>query len=152
MLEHAGGVAGFSSFIALLPDQQAGFFIASQFEGNSLGGTVKEAILERFFVWRGSVRPPQPSADFAAKAARFVGTYRWAAYCHSCGTPAPTAGPRVISHADGTIEFAGQRWSETGPLLFRRLDGKRLLGFRANTDGEITHLFIDGAVSFERIR
>jgi hypothetical protein len=147
VVEHQGGVAGVSAALVLFPDSRSGFFVASQLEGNGLGDALKSAIVSRFY----ATPAPTTSVAFAGDNARFVGRYRWNVYCHSCGQPAPTSGPEVTLLPDGNIRFAGVDWRRIGPLLFESRDGHRRLGFRENAAGRITHLFIDGPVTFERI-
>ena len=149
IVEHFGAVAGVTSALVLFPDDGSGFFVASHGESSTLRDSVKLAIVRRYHA-RPTVPPPAMALS-AEEAARFVGTYRWNAYCHACGRPAPTRGPRVDHNADGTLSFAGQRWTRTGPFLFHRIDGARTLGFRADSAGRITHLFIDGPLTFEHV-
>ena len=146
VLEHGGLMAGTTAHLVLLPDLDAAFFVATSIEGSALGASLKTAVIEHLAAHEST--PPIVAGN--ADLSRFAGLYRWATYCRSCGA-APTQGPRVTANADGTLGFAGQRWVPVGPLVFRRDDGRRVLGFREGSDGEITHLFIDGPVTFERI-
>ncbi|HEX2217648.1 MAG TPA: serine hydrolase domain-containing protein [Gemmatimonadales bacterium] len=148
IVEHGGTVAGTSSGMVLLPDHGAGFFVVGHVEGSTLRDALREAIVRRFFA---RAAPPHPSRRWEPAAQAFAGRYRWNVYCHSCGRPAPQQGPTVSVNEDGTLTFAGQRWVRTGPLLFRRVDGARVLGFRQDPTGRVTHLFIDGPLTFERI-
>ncbi|HET9370382.1 MAG TPA: serine hydrolase domain-containing protein, partial [Vicinamibacterales bacterium] len=151
ILEHGGVMAGTSSSMVLLPDRRAGFFVANHVEQSGLRDAIRNAILDRFYSRRQDPPVVSKSEDFGPLA-RFAGRYRWNVYCHSCGTAPPTQGPTVEARADGTIDFAGQRWVQIAPLVFRRDDGKRVLAFRADSDGAISHLFIEGPLTFERIR
>ena len=149
VLEHGGTVAGTSTLLVLLPNRRAGFFVASQLEGNTLRDGLKQAILERYFM--ATAKPfAVPATTWAPPIDAFAGTYRWNVYCHTCGRAAPNGGPAVVANPDGSLSFAGQRWLRGGPLLFRRDDGRSVLGFRQSR-GVITHLFIDGPLTFERI-
>ena len=150
VLEHGGAMAGASAHLVLMPEIRAGFFVASQLEGNALGALLKEAIIDRFFR-RNTGRPPTASRDADPPLAAFAGRYRWNVYCRTCGSAAPANGPSVVVNPDSTLSFAGRVWVRIGPLLFRRSDGARVLGFRRNSADRISHLFIDGPLTFERI-
>ena len=149
VLEHGGAVAGTSAHLVILPELDLGWYVASHHEANAVGARLKEALIDRFQPRRPS--PPEPSLAPAASLQRFAGRYRWDVYCRSCGRPAPSQGPEVTVHPDGSLGFAGQRWVQVDSLLFRREDGARVLGFRADRDGAIRYLFIDGPITFERI-
>jgi CubicO group peptidase (beta-lactamase class C family) len=150
VLEHGGAMAGTSTNMVLLPAHAAGFFVASQLEGNPLGGILKEAILDHFFATDNARRRPSAISGTEPPLASFAGRYRWNVYCRSCGGAAPAQGPSVTV-TDDAVMFAGRRWIRIAPLLFRRDDGARVIGFRQDQTGRITHLFIDGALTFERI-
>src|SRR6185503_4661551 len=49
LLEHGGNVEGFSAQLALLPDRNIGFFIASQHEPAELRDVVQRALLDHYF-------------------------------------------------------------------------------------------------------
>ena len=149
IVEHLGSVAGVSSALVLFPDQRSGFFLANHGESSTLRDSVKLAIVQRFYS-KPNV-PPRAIALSSEEARRFTGTYRWNVYCHTCGRPVPTMGPRVTYNDDGTLSFAGRRWARTGPLRFHRIDGAQTIGFREDGAGRIAHLFIDGALTFEHV-
>jgi CubicO group peptidase (beta-lactamase class C family) len=149
VLEHGGAVAGTSAHLVMLPELGLGWFLASHHEANGLGERLKQVLIDRFFARAVTVPAPDPSRVPALQ--RFAGRYRWDVYCRSCGRPAPTQGPQVSVNSDGTIAFAGRRWIPRDSLLFVQDNGASVLGFRANAAGAITHLFIDGPITFERI-
>jgi CubicO group peptidase (beta-lactamase class C family) len=153
IVEHGGDIAGFSSLLVLLPDRRTGFFVAHHREGANLRFTVEQAVLDTFFPDRRVTETLPSPAGSAALAERFVGTYRWNIYCRTCA-PGTQQLPEftVTANADGTINVNRGRWVEASPFLFRTLEGKRRLGFAADSSGRVMHLTSGSWAVMERVR
>jgi CubicO group peptidase (beta-lactamase class C family) len=153
-LGHEGYLPPMHSALLLLPDQKLGVFVVY----NSAGGgepTLQHAGFQRAFFDHyfpaQTVAPPPPSADFAARAGRFVGAYRLSS------SPATTLikivelfgayRAEVSNPADGTLLFKLQglesRFVEVEPLYFRQVDGPFSALFQEDDRGRITRMFTD---------
>ena len=153
-LGHSGYLPSMHTLLLLLPDQNLGVYVAY----NSAGGgglTVQHAGFQRAFFDHyypaSAVESPQPPADFAERAERFVGLYR-TANSHST-TPEKVIGLLggftigISAPGDGTLlipmEGLELRFVEVEPLYFRQVDGSFSLVFREDDRGNITHMFTD---------
>ncbi len=153
-LGHSGYLPSMHSLLLLLPDQNLGVYVAY----NSAGGgglTIQHAGFQRAFFDHYYPAPvtdsPQPPADFAERAERFVGFYRYAS-SHST-TPERIIGLlggftiEITAPGDGTLlipmEGLELRFVEVKPLYFRQMDGSFSLLFREDDRGNITHVFTD---------
>ncbi len=152
VIEHGGQVAGFSSQMVLIPEDNAGFFVVSHLENGRLRDELKDALLRRYYP-KARLRlpvPPSP-AGFAERATQYVGRYAPITSCHSCN---PRSVPMVLDVAlspDGTLSIFGNRWIETAPDLFLRHDGTGYIYFRRDRTGKVTEMFPGGFWSFERL-
>ncbi|HEU4479601.1 MAG TPA: serine hydrolase domain-containing protein [Pyrinomonadaceae bacterium] len=151
ILEHGGNMAGFSSLVVLIPEQNAGFFVVGHGENSQLRENLKWALMERYYspVRKASIRPAPH--DFNARAHLFVGRYGWITYCHSCQGGQPSMVLRITANSDGSLSLNGRRWIEVEPLFFVREDGASKIAFRADASGRITHMFSGGFWVFEKL-
>jgi CubicO group peptidase (beta-lactamase class C family) len=134
--EHGGDIGGFSALFAVLPEEDAGFFIVGHGEGNDLRFRVKQALMDGLFPSMETPFIPAPRAENAEALKEYAGRYISSIECRSC----PGAGDDafiVEANADGTLSLWGQTWIPRGDDLFIRDDGKRLLGFARAPDGKI---------------
>lgn len=152
ILEHGGQVAGYSSHVALIPEDDAGFFIVGHHENSRLRDVVKEAILQHLYGSPTLSPAPPPAPAPVAELERFAGGYAWNVWCRSC-TPrrTPSAGITIEVRPDGTLFFSNRRWLRRAPLLFEREDGAGLVAFREDARGNVTHLFAGGLWVFDRL-
>lgn len=152
IVEHGGDIAGFSSLLVLLPDQNAGIFIAHHLEGANLRFDVKQKLLDRYFPDRRPVKVPVPVPDSTEKLKRFAGLYRGNLFCHTCKNPLPVAEVEVTANDDGTITVWDAQWVQTTPLLFVRLDGKRKIGFQEDQSGRILQMSAGSWKVLEKVK
>jgi hypothetical protein len=153
ILEHGGNMAGFSSQLVLLPEENAGFFMVNHHENSNLRDTVKWAILERYYSNPAPLKAPVARDEYKTRPPMFVGAYRWNVFCHTC--PQPASGPvlKVSSNEDGTVTLSNSshRWFETEPMLFVRDDGKAKIAFQSDKSGKVKYLYSGGFWVFERM-
>ena len=76
IVEHGGDTFAFHSFFVMLPERKAGFFVSYN---TTTAGAARNTLL-RGAAWIVTIRPPtsyrpQPTADFASRAAAFRGQY-----------------------------------------------------------------------------
>jgi len=156
LLEHGGNVEGFSAQLTLIPDQQIGFFIASQHEPAQLKDVVQKALLDHYFPDRRQPVPPRPMEGYRERASRFAGTYELNEFCHSCG-PDRRVYPRIEVKAfpDGTLSITGNvpHLVEVSPLFFEKVNGApHGAVFHQDASGKIDFVAGDSWLVFERIK
>jgi CubicO group peptidase (beta-lactamase class C family) len=160
---HGGGAPPMSSLLLLLPDQNLGVFVNYNSEG---GGDLtnqhlgfQRAFYDHYYpaLPAASIEPP---ADFAARAGRFAGSYRYTQVSYT--TQEKLLGLftalKISDSGDGALIFAtpyGEwRFVEVEPLYFRQADGELALVFREDERGRITHMFanLTPMWAFEKLR
>jgi CubicO group peptidase (beta-lactamase class C family) len=150
------------SLLLLLPDQDLGVFVAY----NSAGGSeltnqhlgFQRAFFDHYYP-APVVAPIQPPANFAERASRFEGSYRWTMGAKT--TVLKVLGlfgtATISASADGTLRLAALsdewRFVEVERLYFRQVDGPYGLVFREDDGGRITHMATDlmPQFAFERL-
>jgi CubicO group peptidase (beta-lactamase class C family) len=151
------------SLLLLLPDQNLGVFVAYNSAGASdltnqhLG--FQRAFFDHYYP-APAVEPIQPPADFAERAGRFVGSYRWT--MRSDTTLMKIAGlfgtVEISDPGDGTLllTMAPLEWRfvEVEPLYFRQVDGPFFMVFREDNQGRITKMSTDlmPQFAFEKLK
>ncbi len=155
-LGHQGYGPPMNSQLLLLPDQHLGVFVAYNSLGARAGGLTlqhygfQRALFDHYYP-ASAAAPIQPQAEFAQRAGRFVGLYRYA----SGHTTTPEKVARLFG--EGTLEISASgdgmlllsmggpelRFVEVAPLYFRQVDGPFALVFRQDERGRVTYLFTD---------
>jgi hypothetical protein len=93
----------------------------------------------------------QPPADFAKRASRFVGVYRYSSSPHSTLIKIielfGAYRVEISDPGDGTLllSMMGSKWRfvEVEPLYFHQVDGPFAMVFREDDKGGITHMYTD---------
>ncbi len=152
ILEHGGDIAGFGSLLVLLPGENTGFFIVHHIEGGNLRFTVKQKLLDRYFPDKRPIDVPVPTPDSKGELKRFAGLYRGNLFCHTCKNPLPVAEVEVTANDDGTITVWDDRWVQTSPLFFVRLDGKRKIAFQEDKTGRILQMSAGSWKVMEKVK
>ena len=153
VVEHGGNMAGFSTLMVLIPEARAGFFVVNHREGSSLRDNLKHAFLERFFPAsreRHPVPSPLPSPD-KVKASRFAGEYGALTSCWSCDPPRVWGNMTVTANEDGTLSFAGRRWTWVDANRFVRDGGTGYIVFREDEKGAIHELHAGAYWGWQRL-
>lgn len=163
VIGHSGSGEPMESMLLLLPDQNIGVFVAY----NSLGAGelnrqhfgFQRAFFDHYYP-APAVEPIQPPSDFAARADRFVGAYKWTMSSYTTlekffALTGPTI--NVSNPGDGTLllESPFGDWSivEEAPLYFRFVDSSYHVAFREDDQGRMVYLFTDltPMMSFEKV-
>jgi hypothetical protein len=153
ILEHGGDIAGFSSLLVLLPDENTGFFIVHHVEGANLRFELKQKFLDRYFPDKRSFKGPTADPGSAGELKRFAGLYRANLFCHTCTDSLPVPEVEVTANEDGTITVWEERWVQIEPLLFVRMDGKRKIGFQEDQKtGQILQMSSGSWKVLEKVR
>jgi CubicO group peptidase (beta-lactamase class C family) len=149
-LGHGGYSPPMHSLLLLLPDQNLGVFVIYNSKG---GGNLtnqhsgfQKAFFDHYFP-APAIQPIQPPADFAERAGRFVGMYRYASSPLKVIRLFGAYTVEISDPGDGTLLFTieGQkfRFVEVEPLYFRQVDGPLSAVFREDDRGRITYMFTD---------
>ena len=75
-LQHGGDLAGFCSLLYLIPEKNAGFFVSMNADRGKLRELLLKTFMNRFYPAAQQLPAQRTAADFAARAARYVGVYR----------------------------------------------------------------------------
>jgi CubicO group peptidase (beta-lactamase class C family) len=153
-LGHTGYFPPMSSLLLLLPEQNLGVYVVYNSEGgreltNQHTG-FQRAFFDHYYP-APAVKPIQPPADFAERAGRFVGLYRYASWpattFHKVAGLVGENAVEISDPGDGTLllSIAGYEWRfvEVEPLYFRQVDGQFGMVFREDDQGRITHVYTD---------
>jgi hypothetical protein len=153
LLMHSGTTNDeqFHSLLVLLPTHNTGLFVSYSGAG---GRAAKWVLLQEFLDHYAPAARPAPltsPADFAQRSGQFAGSYR---STRSTVTTIEKVGglfgqattAQVSASDDGYLTIAGlskvpTQWVEVAPLVFQQVGGQETVVFRADQQGQITHLF-----------
>jgi CubicO group peptidase (beta-lactamase class C family) len=160
-IEHGGSMDdGYSALMTLLPEKNLGIFVACNTEsgGFTVAGAVKNAFMNRYFPLPAKPEVPKTANPHPDTLKKFAGKYQSITYCHSC-PPGTSYVPQPIEvkvTSDGMLSFLRGNWKQIEPMLFVLTDGARagqaFFGFKENSAGEITYMFHDSYMVYERVR
>ncbi len=153
VIGHSGSGEPMESMLLLLPDQNLGVFVVY----NSLGAGelnrqhfgFQRAFFDHYYP-APAVEPIQSPTDFAGRADRFTGAYKWTMSSYTTlekyfALTGPTV--YVKNPGDGTLlldsPYGEWRIVEEEPLYFRQVDGSFHMAFREDDQGRIAYLFTD---------
>jgi len=147
IIGHGGDTRFFHSNLALLPEHGVGLFVSYVNAGGVARLELLKAFLDRYFP---AAEPPapEPPTDFAQRAERFTGTYRFTRHNYSTvekvtalvSTISVGATPENTLLISGLMEHPLQ-FVEVEPLLFQQVDGWQTAAFEEGADGRMSHLF-----------
>lgn len=163
-LVHGGGARGYVALLVLLPEENAGFFIACNAAEAGLQEAVFDKISEHFYpedkTSLGATESENLHSENLEQLAKLTGNYRYVRYSR-----------RTLEKILALSQQIEVRWQEEGglsiwgleakpvkltqiePFLFRRDDGEGLISFRLDENGQATHLFLGKAFTpaYEKI-
>lgn len=138
---HTGGSAHFSTLLALIPDQEVGFFISF----NTPVADLRQPLTDfmNHFYPAPAAAPVQPPADTAERIAALTGTYIPARTDYS--TPQKFIGwlgAITVQPGDNDTLLVGPHtYIEVEPGHFRQVDGPRNLAYATDENGTVRTLF-----------
>jgi len=160
VIGHSGEGEPMESMLFLLPGQNVGVFVVY----NSLGGSklnsqhlgFQRAFFDHYYP-APVVSPIQPPAEFAQRADRFVGSYRWTRHAYTTfekflALSSPTI--EIKNPGDSTL-LVVTPWLpqfpivEESPLYFRQVDGPFHVAFREDNQGRIAYVSADFTPQFD---
>jgi len=148
LLVHTGGTRYFSTLVVLLPEHGAGLFVSYNCGGR---GAALEELLQTFLNHYYPIPDSatlEPPADFQERADKYVGTYR---PTNRQYTTIERVGElfnlvTVTASRDGVLllrqgGYGPRRRIEVEPLVFSNVYDWKVLVFREDNRGRITHMF-----------
>jgi CubicO group peptidase (beta-lactamase class C family) len=148
LIMHTGGTRYFSTLVVLLPEHGAGLFIS--YNCGSRGAALEELLqtfLDRYYPIPDSPTL-EPPADFQKRAGKYVGTYR---PTNRRYTTIERVGElfnlvTVTASRDDVLllrqgGYGPRRRIEVEPLVFSNVYDWKVLIFREDNRGRITHMF-----------
>ena len=161
---HSGTAEPMQSLLLLLPDQNLGVFVAYNSDGAGVLTRQHFGFQRAFFDHyypASALESIQPPEDFAERADRFVGAYKWTISSYTTLEKyGALVGPTIYvqNPSDGTLLFSTPygdwRAVEEEPLYFRQVDGPYHFVFREDDQGRIAYLFTDYTpmMAFEKLQ
>jgi len=138
---HMGESAHFVSVLALLPEQNVGLFVSYNTPPAD-GRTILSAFLDHFYPTPASTATDPPT-DTSTRMAALQGSYVSTRVAHHSAQKLigwlDTL--QVQINDDQTLQAGPFRYTEIEPGLFKQVDGERLLTYRTDAQGRVTHLF-----------
>ncbi|MFN8486207.1 MAG: serine hydrolase domain-containing protein [Caldilineaceae bacterium] len=164
VIGHSGTAEPMHSLLLLLPDQNLGVFVAyNSQDADELARQhfgFQRAFFDHYYP-APALKPIQPPEDFAERADRFVGAYKWTLSSYTTLEKyLALMGPTVYvkNPGDGTLLLASPygdwRAVEEEPLYFRQVDGPYHFAFREDAQGQLTYVFTDYTpmMAFEKVQ
>lgn len=153
LLTHGGGARGYVALLVLLPEENAGFFIACNTANSGLQDVVFDKLIERYYPNENPslTIPPGVSVEEGnpEHLSKLTGSYRYVRYSRRSLEKilAVMQQVEVTLQENGKLSLDGFGSAPIlltmiEPFLFRRDDGKGLISFRQDEQGRITHLFL----------
>ncbi len=149
LIGHGGDTLFFHSTLSLFPEHNVGLFASIVGENGLPLMELVDAFVAREF---SAVEPmnPVPPEDFAGRAERFAGSYRFTRQNWSTLEKllALFQTLSVSTTAKNELVVEGflpepMRFVEVEPLLFRQVDGAMKVAFEEDERGAVTHMFFD---------
>lgn len=151
IIGHAGDTLAFHSLLALIPEQNIGFFVSY----NSIGASgftrdqLFQAFLNRYFPLPDSPEW-KPLSEPSIRSKKYVGSYGalrgvFSSY-EKLGNLVMTS--KITMDEDGSLVMplpmglGTKRWIEVSPLLFREEGGQGTLLFMDDAKGRISHAYM----------
>jgi CubicO group peptidase (beta-lactamase class C family) len=149
LIGHGGDTMQFHTNMLIDKDEQLGIFVSYSTESGSNGRT---QFIDTFYnrYYPEPLEPVTPPADFDERAGEYAGEYKfWRQNFSTIEKAGGILGGKVTVAPTGqnTLMVAGlletRQFVEVGKDLFRQADGKQMLAFGRNADGEVQDLYFD---------
>lgn len=142
LLWHTGGSAYFNTMMALIPEEQVGFFVSY----NTPIGDLYQPLVSfvDHFYPATAATAIQPPSDTEARIAALSGNYVSSRVAHSSPQKLSSWFAEALVVAPGannTLQVGARTYAEVEPGLFRQVDGPRQLTYRTDEQGAVTQLF-----------
>ena len=158
---HGGSMRGFIASLTIVPEYRLGIFFATNRAPESGGGPINvDPILESVIAKLPGLqsRSPYPVPEKQnADLSEFAGDYYYGVFCHACSAEQVADGswqrgrPRTVTASKGALQIADEEYLPRGEDVFVRKDGGRMVFFKRNEFGEISHfVYSTSSDAFER--
>jgi CubicO group peptidase (beta-lactamase class C family) len=155
VIGHGGDTAFFHTLLALIPDHNVGYFVAyNGAEASRARDEFHRSFMNRYFP---SPELPSVETPEGFDPRPFVGSYGPSRRGYTTIDKLAGLMGVQVEAADGALITRSpladaERWVPIEPLVFRKSDEDEHIVFRADTEGRITHLFLEmPAVGFVRL-
>ena len=151
IIGHAGDTLAFHSLLALIPEQNLGFFVSYNSTGAS--GFTREqlfmAFINRYYP-QTDIPDRVPLSEPEIRSKKYLGYYGalrgvFSTYEKLANLVMTT---RITMAEDGTLitplpmGYGAKRWMEVSPLFFREVGGQGILLFMDDAKGRISHAYM----------
>ena len=153
---HGGNHVYFHSTLTMMPEDQVGLFISTNsLSGKPAVGQIKRAFFDRYYPGNDAVTPLKTDTENTKAVAEFAGHYRstrrnystWARALSGASTDT-----RVTVADRSGLVYQNKRYIQVSEDVFRSPeDPDRVIAFRRNDRGEITHMFDSPWRALERV-
>ena len=165
LLSHNGGYPGILTRMLIFPELKVAMFVAMNGYNSNFNSIVTDAIMNKFFPYKTpeskTKYPLTDLPDYDKNVDKFVGNYRFTRYSRNeiakIGVlMGMVSGELPIWKNDQgmlmmyDLNNKARRLIQVEPLLFQSVDDDYYIAFRADKEGNITHLFTDGVTSLEK--
>ena len=165
LLSHNGGYPGILTRMLIFPELKVAMFVAMNGYNSNFNSIVTDAIMNKFFPYKTpeskTKYPLTDLPDYDKNIDKFVGNYRFTRYSRNeiakIGVlMGMVSGELPIWKNDQGMLMIydfnnkARRLIQVEPLLFQSVDDDYYIAFRADNEGNITHLFTDGVTSLEK--
>lgn len=149
VIGHGGDTRLFHSLLALLPDENVGFFVSYNTETDSMAPQkLFELFMDRYYP-ETPIEQPTPPADTLAHAAQVAGSYRLnrAVYTRAGKIDSLLQPLMIQAGKDGTLTIptpmGTMHFVEVAPYFYQQIGGDDKAVFWVNDAGQVTHSFIN---------
>jgi CubicO group peptidase (beta-lactamase class C family) len=163
IIGHAGDTVYFHSDLILIPEHKVGFFVSLNSAGND-GKLNPEEIVQAFLdrYYPAAAATTQPIASQSKDGDLVKGFYQISRRSDStflrslalAGQANVTADTNGVLTIDSFKDNRGSpiRWQEIAPLIYREINGEKLIGFRHGQNEEIADLVPDWPIAvFQKV-
>jgi CubicO group peptidase (beta-lactamase class C family) len=147
LIEHGGDTIYFHSQLALIPEQNVGWFISYNTNPGGSRQQLFHALLNRFYPALTPLAELKPSADARQRLKKVSGVYGVTRRSYTKyekivslfmqGKVAPTKEGTLLVKIPGAV----RQYAELEPLVFREVDGQSKLVFKEDGRGRVTVAF-----------
>jgi CubicO group peptidase (beta-lactamase class C family) len=145
VLAHGGNIPGVNNLLFLVPDARLGVYFVANGGRSAFGAALRDTLLAMLVPARTEARRPPASLD-ERYVRTLAGPYQIARYAHRTIEAFPSffatsttvqyrRGRLVLPYPNGEVEF-----EPIDSLHFRDVGGDRLIAFRRDERGRVTHL------------
>jgi len=142
VIGHAGEISFFHSRLMLFPDHNMGIFIATNTEGgDAITKSFQRVFLNRYFPLSTKSSPTLPPYHMG-NLNRFNGSYHTTLISYTTPEKLKALNSFNIESDKYELVVNKQRYIAIAPLVFQQIHSDKMLIFREDDQGNITHAFL----------